>query len=568
MAILAIQPAFRPRGAAAILLAAVGAISTAAPASAAPYVDAGLAGSFASKPAEFRVPVLVTLRAGVATSAYRGRRRALISELGVVAERSQAGVRAVLGRRARNFWLVNAVAGRATRAQVRRLARVPGVTRITLDRRIARTDALSTTPLGSAGSGNWGIADIGANTAWQTFGFDGTGVRIGSIDTGVDASNPALAGRVAAFRDFVNGRPTPYDDNGHGTHTIGTLVGGQTTGTPIGVAPGARVLVAKAMDQNGSGYGSAIIDAAQWMVDPDGNPATADYPTVVNNSWSASDANDPWFRPMLRAWSDLGIVAVFAAGNSGTVGSPAGYPEVIAVGAYDQSRRVPTFSGRGPVTWEARDGTGPTPGTIIQKPDIAAPGVGIMSTYGTGYLQFTGTSMAAPHVAGAVALLRQARPSLTVAEIRAALTQSATDIEAPGPESVSGAGALNVSGALASVVGVSPGLTPPTVAPPRAPDGGLETPKLLSTLPRVANVRLSGKRGIEVRGTIVSRSRVRTTVTQIRGGRRAATLETGLRALGPFRMRFELKPGDYRVDVRSIDGGLTRTEALRILRVR
>ena len=158
------------------------------------------------------------------------------------------------------------------------------------------------------------------------------------------------------------------------------------------------------------------------MTDPDGNPATADQPAVINNSWAAPGANDTWFRPMVRRWLELGIVPVFAAGNSGpdtgSVGNPASYPESLAVGAIGEDNVVAPFSGRGPVVWDDEDGTGPAAGTTFIKPDIAAPGVGITSSVGTGYLSYSGTSMAAPHVAGVAALLHQANPALTAAADR------------------------------------------------------------------------------------------------------------------------------------------------------
>ena len=164
----------------------------------------------------------------------------------------------------------------------------------------------------------------------------------------------------------------------------------------------------------------------------------------MSNSWSASTANDTWFRPMIRRWLDLGMVPVFAAGNAGpaagSVGSPAGYPEAIAVGAIDSNDGVPSFSGRGPVVWQNADGLGPAAGTVLQKPDLAAPGVGIISSVGTGYLSYSGTSMAAPHVAGVAALVRQANPALTPAAVADILRATADDVGAAGVDPTSGAG--------------------------------------------------------------------------------------------------------------------------------
>ena len=169
------------------------------------------------------------------------------------------------------------------------------------------------------------------------------------------ASTPAstraatdLAGKIAAWRDFVAGSPTPVDENGHGTHTAGTMVGGSAGGAPIGVAPGAKLIVARAMGANGVGHRQRAAGRRRVDDRPGRQPgARADQPAIVNNSWSASTANDTWFRPMIRRWLDLGIVPVFAAGNNGpttgSVGSPAGYPEAIAVGAIDTDDGVPSL---------------------------------------------------------------------------------------------------------------------------------------------------------------------------------------------------------------------------------
>jgi bacillopeptidase F len=339
------------------------------------------------------------------------------------------------------------VAASARPRQIRRLAADPAVAAVDLDRAVAiPPPPPGPKRLAQAGELNRGLDEIGARRAWRITGVTGGAVRVGTIDTGVDPGHPALAGRIAAWRDVVAGRPAPYDDNGHGTHTAGVIAGGDP-GAPIGVAPGAKLLVAKAIRGDGRGMGSDILAAAQWLTDPDGNPATADFPAVVNGSWGqAADPNDFWFRPMLARWRSLGIVAVFAAGNSGprpgSVGSPSGYPEALAVGAVDAARRVASFSSRGPVAWENRDGTGPAPGPVA-KPDLVAPGVDVVSSVGGGYAPMTGTSMAAPHVAGVAALVRSANPSLTGAQVEQILRTTAADVGPPGPDAPSGAGLVD-----------------------------------------------------------------------------------------------------------------------------
>lgn len=399
-----------------------------------------------------RLPVVVMLDAQVDPSRYEAEPDQLVAALRRTAARTQPDVIRAADAPVERFWLVNALALDATPAEIRDLADQPGVATVSPDmpvRTSASWSSSSPTP-----PRVWGISAVGAPQTWSATGLSGAGVRIGSIDTGVDASHPDLAGKVAAWHDFVSGRPQPYDDNGHGTHTIGTMVGGAALGTPIGVAPGATVVVAKAMGSDGYGTGSAILAAAQWMTDPDGDPATADQPQVINNSWGTTSKNNPWFRPMVRQWIALGIVPVFAAGNSGpgpgTVNSPADYPETLAVGATTASGAVAAFSARGPVVWTDPDGQGPAAGTPLVKPDLVAPGEDITSSApGGGYMSDSGTSMAAPHVAGAVALVRQAAPAMDPMAVMDLLRRSARDQGPAGPDADYGAGLLDIPAAVA-----------------------------------------------------------------------------------------------------------------------
>jgi subtilisin family serine protease len=322
---------------------------------------------------------------------------------------------------------------------------------------------------------------IRARDAWREFGVSGAGIRVGSIDTGVDATNPEVAGRIVAWRDFVAGQPAPYDDNGHGTHTIGTMIGAGAAGAPIGVAPGASVVVAKALGADGVGLGSDLLAAAQWMTDPDGNPQTNDFPAVVDNSWTGDDANDVWYQKVVQSWIALGIVPVFAAGNGGpgpsTIPSPASYPSTIAVAAVDETRTVTGFSGRGPVVWMNAGRAGPPAGTLLTKPDLAAPGVNVVSAAGQGYGLQSGTSTAAAHVAGVVALVRQANPGLGAPQVAQLLRDTAVDLGPPGPDADSGAGLVDALAAVARALGrpVPPAPAPAAVpGPAPEPDAGIE----------------------------------------------------------------------------------------------
>jgi subtilisin family serine protease len=460
---------------------AMGLAALAAMASA-PSAQAGLTPALERRLArvapDVHLPVTVTLAQQVDEARYAGRPTELIRALRRTARLTQAPLVNELDGPVRQFWLNNALAVTADPAEILRLAGDPAVAEVDIDRavRLLGGQARAIQPYPDSGAGGWGVAAIEAPAVWSDYGITGAGVRVGSIDTGADPRNPDLQGRIAAWHDFVAGQPTPYDDNGHGTHTIGTMVGGAARGGPIGVAPGATALVAKAVGADGTGTGSAILAAAEWMADPDGNPATADWPVVVNNSWTTGDANDPWFRTIVRRWRALGMVAVFAAGNAGpgpsTVQSPASYPESIAVGATDRDGSVAEFSSRGPVTWNDADGTGPAAGTLLPKPDLAAPGVAVVSSFGAGYLAYSGTSVAAPHVSGVVALMKQANPNLGGAEIEELLRRSARNLGPAGPDPDSGWGLVSARAAVDAALGSPPDtalvVTPPAVTAQRA----------------------------------------------------------------------------------------------------
>ena len=540
-------------------------------------VDQKVVRALAARHQGDRVPVVVVLKRRVDPAMFGGDHVRFQRALMRAARASQGGVARVLshGGDVHKLWLVNAVAGRASAIEVAELAGRPEVKSVQLDAPVARVASLATTPLPDPGSGNWGTTDVQATRVWQQLGIDGTGMTIGSIDTGADPASPALAGRIFAFKDFVSGRAGAYDDNGHGTHTASTMVGAGYQGAAIGIAPGAKVIVAKAMDSSGVGSGSALLGAAQWMVDPDGDPQTADHPTVVNNSWSAPDPNDPWFRPLLQSWIGLGIVPVFASGNNGTVGSPAGYPEVITVGAYDQSHEVPGFSGRSEFIWKALDGTGPAAGTVVRKPDLVAPGVGIMSGYGRGWMTFTGTSMAAPAVAATAAMMRQANPTITTGEISRILRSTARDIGAPGQELASGAGALDSLAAVAAAAG-RPVPSQLGSAESEPAKGGASTlgaadqPRSVdaSVLGKASGLRrlhvTSSTAKTTLSGVATKPTHLRITLRSTRTGKAAQTRTIDIS--GSFQATFRPLPGRYRIEVRTTgsSGVLQFAQALSI----
>lgn len=475
------------RHTARIALAAIGtglAIATSAQAAPTEALEA----TMGQTPAEQTIPVIATLNRQVDGESFEGRPQALLSALRRTADRTQPAVEQHVEGEVQNFWLINAVAFEGTPEEIRAVAADAAVASVDLDRPVVIDQARGSTLDGSTTADNWGLAATRVPQAWARFNTRGAGVRVGILDTGVVADHPALAGRIVAWRDVINGRPTPYDDNGHGTHAAGIIAGATANGTTVGVAPEAELVVAKAIAGDGRASGSFLLEAAQWMTDPDGNPATADQPHVVNNSWSSPGADDTWFRDIIQRWRDLNIVPIFAAGNHGphigSVASPAHYPDVIAVGALEPNGSVAPFSARGPGSW--RDPAGLLP--VTTKPDVTAPGVDIASTLGRAYGEMSGTSMAAPMVAGLAALVRQARPDLTVDGIADAIRAGATDIGAPGPDADTGHGRIDAIRTLEAVG--APGAPLPAASPDTA---FATTPGAASTSRQVTyTVRLSG----------------------------------------------------------------------------
>lgn len=271
-----------------------------------------------------------------------------------------------------------------------------------------------------------GTRAIGARELWAE-GFTGKGVTVAVIDTGL-APHRDFGSRVIGFHDVIEGKTDPYDDHGHGTHVSGTVGGdgAASRGWIKGVAPEASLVGVKVLDGGGSGTFSGVIEGIQWAVQ---NKERYNI-KVINLSLGASveeAAKDDPVVQAIEAAEAAGILPVIAAGNSGpfpsTIGTPGNAPAALTVAALDD---------RGtPWTWDDRmalfSSRGPTPIDGFQKPDVAAPGVAIMATKANskGYTQMSGTSMASPMVAGAAALLFQAHPDATPAEVKAALMDTA-----------------------------------------------------------------------------------------------------------------------------------------------
>lgn len=394
--------------------------------------------------------VIVTLREQTDLKRVRGTTRAArlngtIQALTTTANTSQVRLRALLRARAAQgnvakttpLWVVNGISVTATAGVIQELAARPEVANIT-------PDTVAVVP--SSGAPEPGLNTVSAPALWN-LGFTGQGVVVASLDSGVDITHPDLAGRwrggAGGWFDPYGEHPvTPTDLSGHGTATTGAILGGDAGGTSIGVAPGATWIAAKIFNDRGAATVTAIHQAFQWALDPDHDPTTADAPQIVNGSWSigAGPGCDLSFQPDLQALRTAGILPVFAAGNYGSgvssSVSPANYPEAVAVGAVTGTDLIDSSSSRGPSTCGGR--------TRV-FPDLVAPGVNIRTAdlYGM-YQTASGTSMAAPSVTGALALLLGAIPGLSSQQALAALTATGVDLGIAGPDTTYGNGRLNV----------------------------------------------------------------------------------------------------------------------------
>jgi len=312
----------------------------------------------------------------------------------------------------------------------------------------------------------WNVTKVSAPQCWN-IGYDGAGIIVGNMDTGVDVNHIAFHGRWVSggWFDAVNGQTTPYDDNNHGTHTMGTTCGGDGNGpdaNDVGVAPGANFICAKAFNSSGQGQASWIHACFQWFATQNAR--------VVGNSWGSSTTTSTEYWNDCQNWRNLGIYPVFSIGNngsgSGTAGTPGNFPIVTGVGATDSGDNISGYSSRGPAPnqspWNDPANWGRPDWNLI-KPDISAPGTSIRSSIPGGGYQggWSGTSMACPHVTGAVAICLQKNPIVDYVTLYNILLNNADHPSQGGtyPNNNYGWGRLNAYAALQALpIGNAPNI--------------------------------------------------------------------------------------------------------------
>ena len=417
------------------------------------------------------------------------------------------------------FWVLNGFHFKAKPDLILEIAKRDDVGWISHNGEVHIIAEPSYAPAISSRATPWGIRKIKADSCWAA-GYTGQGIILGETDTGVDYTHPALDGKWSGYWYVASGlpqQPTPYDDHGHGTHCMGTIMGGDGPGPfteDIGIAFNAHFAAAKVLNSGGSGTYAQCAEGLQFMADLKDSVDVK----AVSNSWGGSNAADTFFYPVTRTYISIGIVPVFANGNSGpnpnTVLCPGSYSNVIGIGATDSTDAIANFSSRGPApnqppfndpsTWLRSDWN-------LIKPQISAPGVYIRSCLpGGSYEYWQGTSMATPHVTGSIGLICQKNPTLSPQLIYDILLDNVDEPSqgAPYPNNTYGWGRLNVWKAVQG----TPTVNQPYIAilstqitdpPPGGNNNGQIEPG--ETGQMVVNIKnLGGQTGYNTTGTLRS----------------------------------------------------------------
>lgn len=477
-------------------------------------IDPGLAKYLATLPPDAPVSVIIffaeqaplavldaQLRAEAATLQHRHEQ--VIRTLQTTADATQGPFLAELaGKQALGevrgftpYWIANLVVAEMTVRAVRELAARPEVGVVYSNFRVSLMEPVERTPKqdepAQPAAVTPGVCAIKAPRVWNELGINGAGRLVCGLDTGVMGNHTALAARWRgaqpgvpwqhAWKDVLGTNTQfPTDTGGHGTHTMGTMVGlGAATQDSIGVAWGAQWIACNAINQGvGPAFDNDVIAAFQWIADPDGDPQTNyDVPDVVQNSWRVYAVHIPFGYNIPcdnRWWAVIdgceaaGCAVVFSAGNEGpapaTIGSPpdrATTPlNAYAIGSVDApscqaNPAVSSFSSRGPSGCS---------GGVATKPEVVAPGSNIRSSFNNGgYTNMSGTSMAGPHVSGIFPLLRQVNPDLDVTTMKQIIMDTARDIDLAGEDNNTGWGMVDAYEAVLAAmqtVGVAAGSSP------------------------------------------------------------------------------------------------------------
>ena len=418
-----------------------------------------------------RAPALIVLATQADTSAAQqlssksAKGRAVVAALRAQAAQTQPTVLAALaarGIRGEGLLSLNAISAELDAATAEMLALRPDVASIRDDAATIGVAPVLEEPSAfrAPQAVEWGVTDVKAPQVWA-LGFRGQGIVVAGEDTGVRWDHNALKNQYRGWngttvdhdynwydgiRTTIGGgsscalaSPVPCDDNDHGTHTVGTMIGDDGAGNQIGVAPAATWIACRNMEA-GNGRPSTYIRCIDWMLAPypvAGTPAQGDpdrAPDIINNSWGCPPSEECAGTPAdgiqtaVQNVTNAGILFVASAGNEGPscatiIDQPALYPESFTVGSYDSSNNISNFSSRGPVTYN---------GSTRVGPDLTAPGSNVRSAFSgsvNAYAAISGTSMAGPHVAGVAALLWSARPELRgqISLTRQILQQTAVD---------------------------------------------------------------------------------------------------------------------------------------------
>ncbi|MEU8285029.1 S8 family peptidase [Micromonospora sp. NPDC048905] len=359
---------------------------------------------------------------------------------------------------------IGAVAGRVPKkspatAKLATNSLTAGAKKVWLDRKVRAT---ALTGGGQQRDLDHNLGQISAPEAWKS-GYTGVGVRVAVLDTGADFTHPDLVGRVTDRSDFTAEGGDAVDHNGHGTHVASTIAGtgAAAHGQRRGVAPDAKLVIGKVLDDHGSGADSGIIAGMEWAA------ARADVINMSLGGTDPDDGNDPLSLAVDGLSKQTGALFVIAAGNSGgAISSPGSAASALTVGAVDRNDKLADFSSRGPLVT-----------SNVAKPELVAPGVDIVAARAAGtnlqdpidkhYEAISGTSMASPHVAGAAALLAQRHPDWTGAQLKAALVGAADPLTGIDAYAV-GAGRLNAVRALGGPTSNQPVVNLGTFAYPQS----------------------------------------------------------------------------------------------------